>query len=98
MQYSLSKHTESVTVLANVVRLVRHDDHGPVLTLFKQFKLTLLVKARIAYGNDFVNQEAVELNRHGNGKGETGTHAGRISLDWLPYVFPKLGEIPQESL
>jgi hypothetical protein len=44
-----------------------------------------------------VDQETVEFNHHGDGKCQSGTHAGGIGLDRFVKIFSQLGKIENKG-
>ncbi len=51
------------------------------------------MEARVTDGNDFIYQKAIEFDQHGDGKGQTGSHAGRIGSNGLPQIAPQFRKI-----
>lgn len=51
-------------MILNIFWLMRNDDHRPIATFFEKFFLAFFMKTRIPNCNDFVDQEAIELDRH----------------------------------
>ncbi len=74
MQFSFGEHGGAGAMLPDKFRVMRHQDHGPVLALFEQLYLAFAVKAAVAHGNDFVDEKTVEVYRQRQGKGQTGPH------------------------
>src|SRR5438105_1291382 len=90
------EHAGAGTMLTDVVSLVRDDDHRPVAPFLEQLAPAFLVEARVAHGDDFVDQEAVKLDGHRDGKGKARTHARGVGLHGLAEVLAELGELLDE--
>jgi len=52
----------------NLLGLVRDNNHGAIFTFFEKLDLAFFVKSAIAYGDDFINQKTIKINRQGYGK------------------------------
>ena len=84
------QYGRTVTVLTHIAWVVRDDDHGPVFALFKQLNAAFLMKTAIAHSHDFVDQEAVKLHHHADGKSQAGAHASGIAFDRFAQVAAEL--------
>ncbi len=76
VQFAVNQYGSPLTVVADIISIMRNDDHRPVLTLLKQLCMTFFMKAAIAYRNDFINQKAIKINRHGKCKRKARPHTG----------------------
>lgn len=87
-------HDASVVAMGfDEIGVVRDDDHRAVAALFKKFELAALAEAIVADGYNFIDEVTIELNDHGEGKGEAGAHAGGVAFNGLAQVGTKLGEL-----
>jgi len=93
MEFPAVEDDSVVAVVADEVGLVRDDDHGAVAAFFEEFVLAAFLEAVVAYGDDFVDEIAIELDDHGEGEGQPGAHAGGIRLDRLVDVASEFREV-----
>ena len=77
-------------MIANVMRLVRDNDHCPVPSPFEELVGAAIMKARIANSDDLINEEAVEFHGHRQREGETCAHSRGIGFDGLAQVIAEL--------
>src|SRR5205807_6800302 len=91
------EHAGAGTMLTDVVSLVRDDDHRPVAPLLDQLAAALLVEARVAHGDDLVDQEAVELDGQRDGEGEARAHSRGVGFHGLTQVLAELGKLLDEG-
>src|SRR6266566_2443858 len=54
---------------------------------------TLLLESRVAHSQDFVNQQDVLVNLHGNSKPKADDHTTGVLLDWRINKLPQFGKI-----
>ena len=76
LQPPAMQDSETVTMIADITRIVGDDHHRPVSAFAKELLIAPVVEARIANRADLVDQETVEFGYHRNGKGKPGPHAG----------------------
>ena len=87
MQFSGDEDGGMIAVFTHIVGIMGDQDHGAVFTFFKEFYTAFLMESAIAYRDDFIDQETVELDCHRNRKRQPGAHAGRIFF----YGFAQVG-------
>jgi len=97
MKHSLDQDPEVGACVADLVLVVGDDDEGAVGSLHHELLMALLTKASIPHGHDLVDEVAVELDGHGDGKRQSGHHPGRVGSNWLLKVAAKLGEVLDEG-
>jgi len=97
VKHSLDQNTKVGAGIANLVLVVRDDDKGAVGSLDHQLLAAFLGEATVSHGHDLVDQVAVELDGHGDGKGQSCLHPGGVSPDRLPEVSAQLGEVLDEG-
>src|SRR5437588_22587 len=90
------EHAGAGAMLADVVSFVRDDDHRPVTPLLEQLTPAFLVEAHVAYGDDLVDQKAVELDGHRDGEGQARAHPRGVGFHGLAQVLAKLGKLLDE--
>src|ERR1700730_13333409 len=95
-QPSCGQYVCAVALALDNAGVVRHQDKSAVPALFKKLTLAFVVETAIAYRDDLVDQEAVELDRHRQCKRQTRSHSGRIVQDRLAQVDAQLSEILDE--
>src|SRR5689334_1937905 len=91
-----NEHRSAATMLANEIRIVRHNDHPTVAALVEQFVIALLMKALVADRDDLVDEETVEFDHHRNRKRQPRPHSRRIGFHRLLQVNAKLGKLLDE--
>ena len=97
MQATTQENADMCAMAFNKLGAVGDHDHGPVFPLLKQFDLTTLAKAIVAHGDHLIDEKAIELDDHRQGKGQAGSHTGRIRLHRLVQIAAQLGEILNEG-
>ncbi len=97
MKHSLNQHSKMRAGIADLVLVVRDDDKGAVGSLDHQLLVAFFGETAVSHGHDLVDQVAVELDGHGDGKCQPGHHPGGVGADWLLKVASQLGEVLNEG-
>ena len=83
-------------ILPDDVRIVAHQDHGPVAAPLEQSLVAFGVKPLVADREHLVDQQAFEIDRQRQREHEAGTHARGIGVDRKVELAAKLGEVVDE--
>ena len=97
MKHSLYQDPEVGAGVADLVLVVRDDDESAVGPLDHELFAALLGEAVIPHGHHLVDEVAVELNGHGDGKSQLSHHPGGIGPHRFPEVASQLGEVLDEG-
>jgi hypothetical protein len=90
------KHEAAVTIGLNRPDVMRDHDHAAAAAFFVECLSAPQAESRVADGGDFVDEVAIEIDRHGEAEGETGHHAGRIGADRHFEITSEFGKIFDE--
>ena len=84
---------DEIAHLADQVHVVRDQDHAGLLQTLGENVAAFRFEARIAHGEDLVDQVVVEVERHARAEREPGSHAGRVRCDGFVKVTAELCEV-----
>src|ERR1700722_15189294 len=90
------KHEAAVTIGLNRPDVMRDHDHAAAAAFFLECLSAPQGESRVAHGGDFVDEVAIEIDRHGEAESEAGLHAGRIGADRHFEIISEFGKIFDE--
>lgn len=97
MEFPSQKNRDLITMLFDISRAMGDNDHGTIRPLLEELHLTLGLEPVIPHRHDLVDQIAVELDDHRDGKGQAGLHARGIFPHGLSKVRTQLRKLLNEG-
>jgi hypothetical protein len=95
-EFPTLQDSSTFTVSMNMMRFMGHKYKCPIFALLEKLYVAFFMESAVPDSDDLVNEETVEIHRHGDGKREACAHTRGVGSDRLVQVFTELGKILNE--
>ena len=90
---ALMKYTGMLTVRADDSGIMRDQDERAITALFEEFDMAPMTKPSIADRQAFIDEKAIEFDRHRQGESQAHCHTGRVVKNRLAKIDAEFGEL-----